>query len=457
MSEKTKYLLDESQMPKSWYNIQADLPKALPAVLHPGTMKPVGPDDLAPLFPMELIMQEVTTEREIEIPDPVQDVYKLWRPAPLFRAHRLEKALGTPAKIFYKYEGVSPAGSHKPNTAIPQAFYNAQAGVKRLTTETGAGQWGTSISFAGNLFGLDVTVFQVRVSYDQKPYRRAVMETYGARCVASPSQETEYGRRVLAERPDHPGSLGIAISEAVELAVQRDDTKYALGSVLNHVLLHQTVTGLESIEQMHMADVEPDVVIGCTGGGSNFAGMAFPFIGQGLRGGHMPRIVAVEPAACPSLTRGKYAYDFGDTAHMTPLTKMHTLGSTFTPPGFHAGGLRYHGMAPLVSHVKELNLIEAVSYTQVECFAAGVLFARAEGIVPAPEANHAVKGAIEEALRCKREGKSEVILFNLSGHGHFDMASYQKYFAGELTDESYDEKELAMALSGLPSVPKEYA
>lgn len=457
MSEKTKYLLDESQMPKSWYNIQADLPKALPAVLHPGTMKPVGPDDLAPLFPMELIMQEVTTEREIEIPEPVQDVYKLWRPAPLFRAHRLEKALGTPAKIFYKYEGVSPAGSHKPNTAIPQAFYNAQAGVKRLTTETGAGQWGTSISFAGNLFGLDVTVFQVRVSYDQKPYRRAVMETYGARCVASPSQETEYGRRVLAERPDHPGSLGIAISEAVELAVQRDDTKYALGSVLNHVLLHQTVTGLESIEQLHMADVEPDVVIGCTGGGSNFAGIAFPFIGQGLRGGHMPRIVAVEPAACPSLTRGKYAYDFGDTAHMTPLTKMHTLGSTFTPPGFHAGGLRYHGMAPLVSHVKELNLIEAVSYTQVECFAAGVLFARAEGIVPAPEANHAVKGAIEEALRCKREGKSEVILFNLCGHGHFDMVAYQKYFAGELTDESYDEKELAMALSGLPSVPKEYS
>ncbi len=457
MSEKTKYLLDESQMPKSWYNIQADLPKALPAVLHPGTMKPVGPDDLAPLFPMELIKQEVTTEREIDIPEPVQDVYKLWRPAPLFRAHRLEKALGTPAKIFYKYEGVSPAGSHKPNTAIPQAFYNAQAGVKRLTTETGAGQWGTSISFAGNLFGLDVTVFQVRVSYDQKPYRRAVMETYGAKCVASPSQETQYGRQVLAERPDHPGSLGIAISEAVELAVQRDDTKYALGSVLNHVLLHQTVTGLEAIEQLHMADVEPDVVVGCTGGGSNFAGVAFPFIGQGLRGGHMPRIVAVEPAACPSLTRGKYAYDFGDTAHMTPLTKMHTLGSTFTPPGFHAGGLRYHGMAPLVSHVKELNLIEAVSYTQVECFAAGVLFARAEGIVPAPEANHAVKGAIEEALRCKREGKSEVILFNLCGHGHFDMVAYQKYFAGELTDESYDEKELAMALSGLPSVPKEYA
>ncbi|MEY3863913.1 MAG: Tryptophan synthase beta chain [Pseudomonadota bacterium] len=453
MSERTKYLLDESQMPKSWYNIQADLPKALPPVLHPGTMQPVGPDDLAPLFPMELILQEVSTERDIEIPQPVQDIYKLWRPAPMYRAHRLEKALGTPAKIFYKYEGVSPAGSHKPNTAVPQAFYNAQEGVKKLTTETGAGQWGTSISFAGNIFGLEVLVFQVRVSYDQKPYRRAVMETYGARCVASPSQETVYGRQVLAERPDHPGSLGIAISEAVELAAQRDDTKYALGSVLNHVLLHQTVTGIETIQQLEMADVQADVVVGCTGGGSNFAGIAFPFIGQGLRGGKMPRIVAVEPAACPSLTRGKYAYDFGDTAHLTPLTKMHTLGSTFTPPGFHAGGLRYHGMAPLVSHVKELGLIEATSYTQGECFAAGVLFARAEGIVPAPEANHAVKGAIEEALRCKREGRSETIVFNLCGHGHFDMVAYQKYFAGELTDEQYDEKELAMALSGLPSVP----
>jgi tryptophan synthase beta chain len=453
MSERTKYLLDESQMPKSWYNIQADLPKALPPVLNPGTMQPVSPDDLAPLFPMELILQEVSTERDIEIPQPVQDVYKLWRPAPMFRAHRLEKALGTPAKIFYKYEGVSPAGSHKPNTAVPQAFYNAQEGVKKLTTETGAGQWGTSISFAGGIFGLEVLVFQVRVSYDQKPYRRAVMETYGARCVASPSQETVYGRQVLAERPDHPGSLGIAISEAVEVAAQRDDTKYALGSVLNHVLLHQTVTGIESIQQLEMADVQADVVVACTGGGSNFAGIAFPFIGQGLRGGKMPRIVAVEPAACPSLTRGKYAYDFGDTAHLTPLTKMHTLGSTFTPPGFHAGGLRYHGMAPLVSHVKELGLLEATSYTQGECFAAGVLFARAEGIVPAPEANHAVKGVIEEALRCKREGRSETIVFNLCGHGHFDMVAYQKYFAGELTDEQYDEKELAMALSGLPSVP----
>ena len=454
MSAPTKYVLDESHMPRSWYNIQADLPVALPPVLHPGTLKPIGPDDLAPLFPMDLIAQEVSTEREIEIPEPVREIYRLWRPSPLYRAHRLEKALGTPAKIFYKYEGVSPAGSHKPNTAIPQAFYNWNSGVRRLTTETGAGQWGTSLAFAGSLFGMEVLIFQVRVSYDQKPYRRAVMETYGARCIASPSAETEYGRRVLAERPNHPGSLGIAISEAVELAAQRNDTKYALGSVLNHVLMHQTVIGLESIEQMQMADAWPDVVVGCTGGGSNFAGIAFPYIGQGLRGGKSPRIVAVEPAACPSLTRGRYAYDFGDTGHMTPLTKMHTLGSSFTPPGFHAGGLRYHGMAPLVSHLKQLKKIEATAYTQNECFAAGVLFARAEGIVPAPEANHAVKGAIEEALRCQREGRSETILFNLCGHGHFDMSAYQKYFAGELTDESYDEKELAMALAGLPSVPE---
>ena len=407
-----KYLLDEGQMPRAWYNIQADLPQPAPAVLHPGTMQPIGPDDLAPLFPMSLIEQEVSTEREIPIPEPVRDVLRMWRPAPLHRALGLEKALGTPAKIFYKYEGVSPAGSHKPNTAIPQAFYNKEAGVRRLTTETGAGQWGTSLAFAGSLFDLDVQIFQVRVSYDQKPYRRAVMETYGARCVPSPSMETDYGRRVLAERPDHPGSLGIAISEAVEIAAQRDDTKYALGSVLNHVLLHQSIIGLEAMQQMEMADAWPDVVLSCTGGGSNFAGIAFPFIGHGLRGGPKPRIVAVEPAACPTLTRGKYAYDFGDTAHLTPLTKMHTLGSTFTPPGFHAGGLRYHGMAPLVSHVKELGLMEAVAYGQAECFAAGVLFARHEGIVPAPESTHAIKGAVEEALRCKREGKAETILFS---------------------------------------------
>ena len=452
MTTPTKYQLDEAQMPRAWYNIQADLPVALPPVLHPGTLQPIGPADLAPLFPMDLILQEVSTEREIEIPEPVREVYRLWRPSPLYRAHRLEKELGTPARIFYKYEGVSPAGSHKPNTAVPQAFFNAAAGVKRLTTETGAGQWGTSLSFAGQIYGLEILVFQVRVSYDQKPYRRAVMETYGARCLPSPSTETVYGRSVLAERPDHPGSLGIAISEAVELAAQREDTKYALGSVLNHVLMHQTIVGLEAIEQMQMANAWPDVIVGCTGGGSNFAGITFPFIGHGLRGGVKPRIVAVEPAACPSLTRGRYGYDFGDTGKMTPLVKMHTLGSTFTPPAFHAGGLRYHGMAPLVSHLKELGLIEASAYTQTECFAAGVQFARSEGIVPAPEANHAVKGAIEEALRCKREGRSETILFNLCGHGHFDMSAYQKYFAGELRDESYDEKELAMALAGLPSV-----
>ncbi|MBK8451821.1 MAG: TrpB-like pyridoxal phosphate-dependent enzyme [Thiofilum sp.] len=457
MSDQIKYLLDESAMPKDWYNLAADLPVPLPPVLHPGTLQPITGADLAPLFPMAIIQQEVSTERYIPIPEEVRQVFRQWRPTPLFRARVLEKALDTPAKIYYKYEGVSPAGSHKPNTAIPQAFYNKMEGVKRLTTETGAGQWGTSLSYAGSLFGLEVQVFQVRVSFNQKPYRRAVMETYGATCVASPSDLTESGRAILAKDPNHPGSLGIAISEAVELAVQRDDTKYALGSVLNHVLLHQTIIGQEALLQLAMAGDDPDVIVGCTGGGSNFAGIAFPFLGEQLRGGRSRRIVAVEPAACPSLTRGKYAYDFGDTAHLTPLTKMHTLGSTFTPPGFHAGGLRYHGMAPMISHIKELGLIEAVAYAQNPCFEAGVLFARAEGIVPAPEANHAVKGAIEEALRCKREGKSEVILFNLCGHGHFDMAAYNDYFAGKLSDQQYEESELAMALSGLPSVPDNIA
>ena len=453
MTSRTKFLLDESKMPTHWYNIASDLPVALPVTLHPGTMQPVGPADLAPLFPMELILQEVSTEREIEIPEPVREVFRLWRPSPLVRAHRLEKMLGTPAKIYYKYEGVSPAGSHKPNTAVPQAWYNAQAGVKKLATETGAGQWGSSLSFAGSLFGIDVQVFQVRVSYDQKPYRRALMETYGATCVASPSNLTNAGRAILAKDPNHPGSLGIAISEAVEVAANNDDTKYALGSVLNHVLLHQTIIGQEAIAQLEMAGDDPDVIIGCTGGGSNFAGIAFPFLGMQLRGGRKRRFVAVEPAACPSLTRGHYAYDFGDTAHLTPLTKMHTLGSTFTPPGFHAGGLRYHGMAPLVSHLRELGLIEATAYHQNACFEAGVMFARAEGIVPAPEANHAVKGAIVEALRCKAEGRPETILFNLCGHGHFDMSAYSSFMAGKLVDQTYDEAELAMALSGLPSVP----
>ena len=452
MTETVKYVLDESHIPKYWYNLVADLPVAPPPVLHPGTHKPVGPDDLAPLFPMELIMQEVTTEREIPIPEPVREVYRQWRPSPLYRARRLEKVLQTPAKIYYKYEGVSPAGSHKPNTAVAQAFYNKQAGIKRLSTETGAGQWGSALAFAGALFGLEVKVFMVRVSYNQKPYRRALMETYGASCTPSPSKETQCGRAFLAQRADHPGSLGIAISEAVEIAAQRDDTKYALGSVLNHVLLHQTVVGQEAMAQMEMAGDYPDVIVACTGGGSNFAGIAFPFLGAQLRGGKKLRIVAVEPAACPSLTRGKYAYDFGDTAHLTPLTKMHTLGSTFIPPGFHAGGLRYHGMSPLVSHIKQLGLIEAVAYEQIECFEAGVTFARAEGIVPAPEANHAVKGAIVEALKCKAEGKSRTILFNLSGHGHFDMQAYLDYFGGKLQDIKYDEAELAKALAGLPPV-----
>ena len=452
MNDRVKYLLDEGDLPKFWYNIAADLPSAPPAVLHPGTLQPIGPDDLAPLFPMALIMQEVSTEREIEIPRPVRDIYRQWRPSPLYRARRLEKALDTPAKIYYKYEGISPAGSHKPNTAVPQAFYNKEAGVKRITTETGAGQWGSSLAFAGSLFGLEIQVFMVRVSYDQKPYRRALMEAYGATCIASPSNQTQSGRAILAANPNSNGSLGIAISEAVEVAAQREDTKYALGSVLNHVLLHQTIVGIEAMKQFEMAGDDPDVIVGCTGGGSNFAGIVFPFLGQQLRGGKKRRIVAIEPAACPSLTRGKYAYDFGDTSHLTPLVKMHTLGSTFMPPGFHAGGLRYHGMAPLVSHVKELGLIEAKAYHQIACFEAGIQFAKAEGILPAPEANHAVRGAIDEALRCKAEGKSETILFNLCGHGHFDMQAYMDYFAGKLTDQDYDQQELAMALSGLPTV-----
>ena len=452
MTDSIKYLLGEEHIPKRWYNLVADLPTPPPPVLHPGTKQPIGPDDLAPLFPMSLIMQEVTTEREVEIPQPVREVYKQWRVTPMHRARRLEKALQTPAHIYYKNEGVSPAGSHKPNTAVAQAFYNREAGIKKIATETGAGQWGSSLAFAGALFGIDVQVFMVRVSYNQKPYRRALMETYGARCIASPSMETNYGRSVLAHTPDSNGSLGIAISEAVEVAASRDDTKYALGSVLNHVMLHQTVIGQEAIAQMDLAGDYPDIVIGCAGGGSNFAGLAFPFIGAQLRGGRKVRVIAVEPASCPSLTKGQYAYDFGDTGHMTPLTKMHTLGSTFMPPGFHAGGLRYHGMAPLVSHAKELGLLEARAYPQTQCFEAGVLFARNEGIVPAPESNHAVKAAIDEAIRCREEGTTKTILFNLSGHGHFDMQAYTDYFTGKLVDQPHDEKELAMALAGLPSV-----
>jgi tryptophan synthase beta chain len=447
-----KYLLSEDQMPTAWYNIQADLSTPLPPVLHPSTGQPITPDDLAPLFPMSLIEQEVSQERWIEIPDEVQSIYRQWRPTPLYRARRLEKALDTPAKIYYKYEGVSPAGSHKPNTAVAQAYYNKQAGVKRLTTETGAGQWGSSLAFAGALFGLEVLVYMVKVSYNQKPYRRALMEAYGARVVASPSEETHAGRSVLGAYPNSTGSLGIAISEAVEVAAGDEGSKYALGSVLNHVLLHQTVIGQEALAQLEMAGDYPDIVVGCTGGGSNFAGIAFPFLGAKLRGEREVEIIAVEPAACPTLTRGKYAYDFGDTAHLTPLVKMHTLGSTFVPEGIHAGGLRYHGMAPLVSHVVNLELAQPRSEYQLGCFAAGLTFARAEGILPAPEANHAVKGAIDEALKCKESGESKVILFNLCGHGHFDMQAYMDYQAGKLVDTEYSTEEVAMALAGLPVV-----
>lgn len=452
MSEPLKYILDESHIPTHWYNIMADLPTPPPAVLHPGTGKPCTADDLRPLFPDELIAQEMSTEREIAIPGEVRDILRLWRPSPLYRARRLERILDTPARIYYKYEGVSPAGSHKPNTAIAQAYYNKKAGVKRLSTETGAGQWGSSLAMACNFFGLDCKVFMVKVSYHHKPYRRALMETYGASVVASPSTETAAGRAVLERDPECAGSLGIAISEAVEIAAQRDDTKYALGSVLNHVLLHQTVIGIECFKQMEMAGDEPDVVIGCAGGGSNFAGISFPYLGRKLKGDRGPRVIAVEPDACPTLTRGRYAYDHGDTAKLTPLLKMFTLGSSFVPPGIHAGGLRYHGMAPLVSHVLNLGLIETAAVPQLEVFEAGVRFARAEGIVPAPEASHAVAVTLREAQRCKEQGKSEAILFNLSGHGHFDMQSYTDYFAGKLRNYAYPEHEIAMALAGLPSI-----
>jgi tryptophan synthase beta chain len=450
--ESIQYNLPQNRIPRAWYNIAADLPKPLAPPLHPGTLQPIGPDDLAPLFPMALILQEVSQEREIEIPDPVRQVYAQWRPSPLYRARRLEKALDTPAKIYYKYEGVSPAGSHKPNTAVPQAFYNKQEGTKRLSTETGAGQWGSSLAMACAFFGLECKVYMVRVSYDQKPYRRALMEAFGASVTASPSMETESGRAILAEHPNTNGSLGIAISEAVEVAAKDPNTKYALGSVLNHVLLHQTVIGLETMEQLAMAEAEPDVIVGCTGGGSNFAGLVFPFLGEKIKGKRNVRVLAVEPAACPSLTKGHFAYDFGDTGHLTPLVKMHTLGSTFIPPGIHAGGLRYHGMAPLVSHVKDLGLIEAGSVQQLDAFAAGIQFARAEGIIPAPEANHAVAGAIQEALKCKEEGTERTILFNLCGHGHFDMQSYINYQAGLLENCDYPAEEIAMALAGLPAV-----
>jgi tryptophan synthase beta chain len=448
-----KYMMPEDRMPTAWYNIQADLPSPLPPPLHPGTGRPLGPEDLAPLFPMELIKQEVSTEASIEIPEEVQRIYRQWRPTPLYRARRLEQALDTPARIYYKYEGVSPAGSHKPNTAVPQAFYNREEGVRRLSTETGAGQWGSSLSMACAFFGLECQIYMVRVSYDQKPYRRALMEAFGGRVTASPSPDTESGRSILAKTPESPGSLGIAISEAVEDAVRSGgETRYALGSVLNHVLMHQTVVGEEALVQMEMAGDYPDILVGCTGGGSNFAGLTFPFLREKLRGTKEMRVIGVEPAACPSLTRGSYAYDYGDTAKLAPMVKMHTLGHTFVPPGFHAGGLRYHGMAPLVSYLHSLGMLEARAEPQLRCFEAGLLFARTEGILPAPEANHAVRATIDEAIRCREEGTSRAILFNLCGHGHFDMQAYMDYQAGKLQDYAYPAEEIAMALAGLPSV-----
>jgi tryptophan synthase beta chain len=449
----TKYVLNEDEMPRAWYNIIPDLPKPPAPVLHPGTKQPVTPDDLAPLFPMALIMQEVSADPYIEIPDPVRDVYKQWRPTPLFRARRLEKALETPARIYYKYEGVSPVGSHKPNTAVAQAFYNKEAGVKKISTETGAGQWGSALAMAGAFFGIDIEIFMVKVSYQQKPYRRSMMEAYGATVHASPTDLTDAGRSILAKDPNNMGSLGIAISEAVEVAAKSGGTvKYSLGSVLNHVLLHQTIIGEEALLQMAKADDYPDVVVGCVGGGSNYSGLVFPFIGQARQKGLKTRFLAAEPMACPSLTKGVYAYDFGDTVGMTPLVKMHTLGHDFMPPGIHAGGLRYHGMSPLVSLLHDEGIIEAQAYHQNKVFETATLFARTEGIIPAPEAGHAICATIQEALEAKEAGQERVILFNLCGHGHFDMAAYDAYFAGKLEDYEYPEAEVAAAQQRMPQV-----
>lgn len=456
MAQPTKILLAEKDAPTHWYNINADLPAAgvkLPPVLHPGTGQPVGPADLSPLFPMALIEQEVTPERYVEIPEEVQEIYRLWRPSPLYRAHQWEKALGTPAKIYYKYEGVSPTGSHKPNSAVPQAYYNAKAGIKRLVTETGAGQWGSSLAFACQKFGLECKIYMVKVSYEQKPYRRILMETWGATVVPSPSNLTNAGRAILTKDPQSSGSLGIAISEAVEEAATRDDTNYALGSVLNHVILHQTVIGQEAIKQLELADANwPDIVIGCAGGGSNFAGFAFPFVRENILHQRRARIIAVEPAAAPSLTRGVYAYDFGDTAQMTPLLKMYTLGHNFMPAPIHAGGLRYHGMNAQVSALYDKGIIEAKAVGQRAIFEAAISFTKAEGIVPAPESSHAVRVAMEEALDCKQSGEKKTIVFNLSGHGHFDLSAYEQYRAGKLPDYEFPEADLRAALDELPKV-----
>jgi len=452
--ERTKFTLDEKDMPTSWYNIQADLPEPLPPYLHPGTKQPLGPDDLAPLFPMALIMQEVSQERYIEIPEEVQEIYNTWRPTTLHRAYRLEKALDTPARIFYKYEGTSQAGSHKPNTAVAQAYYNKKEGVKRITTETGAGQWGSSLAFGCACFGLELKVYMVRISYNQKPYRRMMMETWGATCVPSPSPDTQTGRDMLAKDPDCPGSLGLAISEAVEDAAPRDDSHYSLGSVLNHVLLHQTINGLETKKLMEQAGYYPDIIVGCVGGGSNFAGMFLPFVKDKIEGRKPDlRIINVEPESCPTLTKGLYAYDFGDVAGIAPIAKMFTLGHDFMPPPVHAGGLRYHGMAPIICHLHKLGFVEAQAVPQLATFAAGVTFARSEGIISAPETNHAIRVTIDEALTCKESGESKTILLAHSGHGHFDMAAYDAYLSGKLVDYEYPEEKVKEALAHLPEVP----
>jgi len=435
VSTKTSFTLTQADIPTHWYNVQADVPKPLPPPLHPGTKQPITPDMMTAIFPENLVMQEMTTERWIEIPEPVRDIYALWRPTPLLRAVRLEKELRTPAHIYYKYEGASPAGSHKPNTAVAQAYYNKQAGTKRLATETGAGQWGSTLALGCQFFGLDCRVYMVRVSFDQKPYRKLMMQTWGATVYPSPSDQTEYGRKLLKEQPDCPGSLGMAISEAIEDTVKHPGTKYSLGSVLNHVCLHQTVIGQEAIKQMELAGEEPDVIIGCIGGGSNFAGIAFPFVRRKIVEKKPYRLVAVEPSVCASLTKGELRYDFGDTAQTTPLLWMYTLGHDFIPPKIHAGGLRYHGMAPLVSHLYDLDLIDAVAYSQSKVFEAALLFARTEGIVPAPEAAHAIRAVVDEAAKAREEGREKVILFNLSGHGLLDLASYDAYLSGRLRDE----------------------
>jgi tryptophan synthase beta chain len=453
-SSQTRFMLDEADLPKFWYNIHADNPVPPAPVLHPQTLEPVTPDFLAVLFPMGLIMQEVSTERYIEIPQEVREIYKLYRPTPLIRARRLEQALGTPAHIYYKHEGVSPVGSHKPNTAIAQAFYNKAEGVKAMTTETGAGQWGSALALACNFFDMDLEVYMVKVSYDQKPYRRLVMETYGAQVFASPSDTTQFGRALLAKDPENPGSLGIAISEAVEVAATSGGTKkYGLGSVLNHVLMHQSVIGEEALKQMDMADEYPDVVIGCVGGGSNFAGIAYPFLRENLKHGRKTRLLAVEPTATPSLTKGVYTFDYGDTARMAPVVKMHTLGHDFVPPPIHAGGLRYHGMAPSLCALYDAGLIDAIAVPQVATFQAAIQFARSEAIIPAPESAHAIRAAIDEALDAKQKGEKRVILFNLSGHGNFDLASYQSYFSGKLEDYDYPVEAVQAAMETLPNVP----